>query len=515
MSKTSALIVGVSEYKLSGAQNLPACAKDAELMSVALQQHCYLETANMHVMRGEVTIASFIAQLDLLLSHNSDTLIVYFSGHGCLLENGESSMVFSDGILPASTIVGRCRSTYRTSWLIFDMCHAGALSFEVEHFSKLNAKAGEGCALFASCAPDMSSYIDPGSSCSAFTEMLVKAMRISQCREGGRSLPDIERSLRCMVKNRNQRTDYPQQPLLLHSSVGPIVFQDPNYIPYRWDANELPETDFFEVAQVEPCFADRKRYSCKVLLKNSTTQESLLRELPKLINELRNYEIYSTDLQQRKWQNKPTQVLFIYFAHSKEDLANGLFSHWAIWSEMGRNEKLRHGEWHEDAQCWIDELWTSNALGMMRQHYESGSVEDAVAIQQTQDALKEVSACATKLFLDGDRWLGGLISVNEFSEKIAASQEHIEKALDLALQIGYPSQRLRSLEDQIVDLAGALRDLPLLFLDKGRFGRSDENLEDCFLITKQRYDNARMRIAKIVEEELSALEQNLEQGVPS
>lgn len=506
MSTTNTLIVGVSEYKVSGAQDLHACTRDAELMRAALHRDCFIKTADMKVMSGEVTVENFSTQLDLALSHHSNTLIVYFSGHGYLSESGGVSLVLSDGLLSASTIIERCRKSSRTSWLIFDMCHAGAISFKVDYLDELNAKASAGCALFASCAPDMMSYIDPGSSCSAFTKMLVRAMGIAQCREGAKSLSDIEHALRYLVKIRNQSTDCPQQPLLLHSSVGPIMFHDPSFIPYQWQANKLPETDFFEVLRVEPCFADRKRYICKVLMKDPTDRESLMRELPKLISKLRNYEVYDTSLQQQKWEACPTQVLFIYLALSKKDFVNGLFSHCVIWSEMGRSEKLGRGEWHGDAQCWIDELWTPSALNMMRQHYENGSINDAVAIQQTKDALREISITASELFLEGDQWLGGIISTDEFSEKIAADQERIEESLELALRIGYPSQRLRPLENQIIDLAGALRDLPLFFLGKGRIGRSDENLEDCFLLTKRRYDSARMKIAEIVELELSILE---------
>lgn len=502
--KSFALIVGVSEYELPGAVNLPACVNDAEAMDKALQQNCYFDPDDIHVLKGKVSVEDFCAELELLYSLDADTVVLYFSGHGCLLENGQVSLVLSDELLPASSIVARCRNAHQTNWLIFDICHAGAVSFDIESFSELNARAGEGCALFAACSPDMVSYIDAGSRCSAFTNMLIDAMVIARCKDGEKSLADVERALSCLVKVRNQTaSDRCQHPLLLHSSVGPIAFKDPAYTPYRFDCDPLPETEQYKVVQIKPCFADRKRYSCKVLIKAFTNRESLVRGLPELISELKGYEVYETELEQQKWMNQKTQVLFIYFAANEEDLINELFFCWAIWSDMGSREKLGRGVWYEEANCWVDELWTPSSLNEMRRLYREGVVSDAAAIQQAKDSLSEVATCASDLFLIGDCWLGGLVGVDDFTKAVEASEVRIEKSLEKALQIGYPSERLRPLENHIIDLAGALRDLPLFFLGKGRIGRTEENLKRCFRITRERYDEARRKIAEIVESELS------------
>lgn len=502
-SENHALLVGVSDYEPIGVSNLPACLNDTEAMNNALQQACYFDATNIQVLKGRVPKADFNTELELMLSLDGDMAVVYFSGHGSLLENGEVNLVLSDGYRSASSIVDLCRKAHKTTWLVFDMCYAGAISFRIEPFSELNAKAGEGCALFASCAPDKFSYIDPGSSCSAFTSMLVEAMDIARCKEGTKSLPDIERALHCLVKTRNQNTSRQQQPLLMHSTAGPIVFHNPNCTPYQWNADQLPKTTAFEVVRIEPCFADRKRYSCKVLAKSLLNRELLIQELPKLISKLQEYEVYDTRLQEQRWKTQQTQVLFIYFAANEDDLINSLFPFCVIWSREGKNEKLRRGTWCDEVQCWIYEQWTSDRLNEMRSFYEKNTISDASAIHLAAESLKETANCASELFAIGDRWLGGIVNIDDFSEAIKSSQEHIEKSLDAALQIGFPSQRLRALEEHIIDLAGALRDLPLFFLGKGRLGRSDENLEQCFIITRRRYDNARMKIAEIIDLELS------------
>lgn len=494
-----ALIVGVSKYDLQGASALPACVRDAAIMSDTLQRECFFDASNIRILKGTVSLASFNSELEILLSHGDDTVVVYFSGHGALSRNHEVNLVLSDGLLPASSIVDYCRHSCQTSWLIFDMCHAGAIAFDAEPLGSLNAKAGEGCALFASCAPDTVSYIDPESPYSAFTNMLVEAMRITRCKAGIKSLSDIERTLHCLVKNRNQNTRNYQHPLLLHSSVGPIMFRDPTYNPYQWHADKLPETELFEVKKVEPCFADRKRCSCKVMAKTCLTQESIIQGLPKLIELLKEYEVYDTDLQQRQWEAKETEVLFIYFAANEDDYINSLFPYCAIWSKQQQNEKLGRGTWCDKTQCWIDEQWTSSILDEMRQLYIEGAVSDSVAIQRARDILNKVATCASGVFLAGDRWLGGTINTDEFTEVIRANQEQIEEGLEAALQIGYSSKILKPLEDQIIDLAGALRDLPLFFLGNGRIGRTEDNLRQCFNITRNRFDNARIKIAEIVD----------------
>lgn len=494
-----ALVVGVAEYELQGVSNLPECICDAAAIGDALQQECFFDASNIQILKGAVSLASFYSGLESLLSHNADTVVFYFSGHGHLSRNSEVDLVLSDQLLPASQIVELCRRSCQTSWLIFDICHAGAVSFNAEPFEYLEAKAGEGCVLFAACAPDMFSYINPDSHYSVFTELLVQAIHIARRNKGNISLSDIERALHCLVKNRNQHTNRYQQPLLLHSSAGPIMFHDPNYTPFQWKANRLPETELFEIKEIEPCFADCKRYSFKVLAKTHLTQELLIQELPKLITMLKECEAYDTESQQRRWEAKQTEVLFINFAENEEDYINSLFSYCAIWSIRHQDEKLGKGIWCDEAQCWIHEQWPSEALNEMRRFYKEGTVSDLTAIEQAKYALSKITTCASELFLAGDHWLGGLISTDVFSKVIERNQKPIEEGLEAALQIGYPSKKLRTLENQIIDLAGALRDLPLFFLGNGRIGRTEENLKQCFDITRRRYDNARIKIAEIID----------------
>ena len=500
-SKMQALIVGVSEYELVGATNLPACKNDAEAISDALQRDCFFNATNIQVLTGKVSIVDFYSELKAMLSYDADIAVVYFSGHGDLSESNTANLVLSDGLLPASLIVERCQRLCKTAWLIFDMCHAGAISFNVERWRGLSAKANEGCVLFTSCAPDMFSYIDAGSSCSVFTNMLVTAIGIVRPGEGKKSLSDIEQVLHRLVKIHNQTTDNQQQPIFYHLSGGSIVFPDPNFSPYQWRTGQFPETDLFKVNKIEPCFAVRKRYSCKVVMKTLLNYETLIKGLPELICLLKTYETYDTELQRSYWKDKKTEVLFIYFANDEEDYINSLFSYCVIWSNRKQDEKLGRGIWCDEAQCWIHEQWSPSLLKEMRRHYSEGAIADSIAIQQAKDSLDKIASCASEVFVAGDRWLGGLMSMDMFCETIEAYQTQIEESLETALKIGYPSKNLRLLKEQIVDLVGALSDLPLFFLGNGRNGRTEENLKQCFNIIRRQYDNARMRIAEIVSSE--------------
>lgn len=497
--KSCALVVGVSEYELLGFSDLPACINDTLTFSEASRQECYFDASDIRVLNGRAAVGDFRSELETLLLQNADTVVIYFSGHGNLSGNNEVDLVFTDGTLSASSLIKRCQCSCQASWLILDMCHAGAVSLDAKPFEDLNAKAGEGCVLFASCSPDMVSYVDSGSPYSAFTTMLVEAMRIARCKEGHKCLPDIERALHCLVRNRNMHTSYYQRPLSLHSSVGPIRSHNPDCIPFQWHASPLPVTEFFEVKKVEPCFADRKRYSCEVVAKTHLDRNTLIQGLPELVGLLRTYETYDTKLQQQRWEGERTQVLFIYVAASNTDYLNSIFPFCVTWSTQGCNEKIGRGTWCDEVQCWIKEQRTPDDLEEMRRLHAEGSISDEAAIQQAKDSLNRIAVCASEVFIAGDYWLGGLKNTDEFSEIVKANKDQIEEALGAALQIGFPSENLRPIEDLIIDLAGALRDIPLFFLGCGRAGRSEENLRQCFDITRRRYDSARMKIAEIFD----------------
>ena len=81
-----ALIIGVNNYFIDGASNLPFCQNDVIAMANSLENGLGLEKKNIITCGdiGYVTKSDFEDALERMvtISNGDDVLIFYFSGHG-------------------------------------------------------------------------------------------------------------------------------------------------------------------------------------------------------------------------------------------------------------------------------------------------------------------------------------------------------------------------------------------------------------------------------------------------
>lgn len=169
MGNTKALIVGVSKYFLSGANDLRFCKNDIIAIRTAFIHGLTIEPENIIScgLTYIVTIDDFMRSLREFekITQDDDTLLFYFSGHGTT-KNNNHYLVLSDGKISTQNLLALLDAIPAKNKVIFlDCCLAGNFQvggsaiFDVE--STASNFAGKGYAVFASSNSSQYSYSHP------------------------------------------------------------------------------------------------------------------------------------------------------------------------------------------------------------------------------------------------------------------------------------------------------------------------------------------------------------------
>ena len=134
MGTTKALIVGVSEYFIDGADNLFFCKNDIIAMQDAFIYGLEVAEKDMIVcgLTNTVTAYDLITALKGIerIVQDDDTLLFYFSGHGTTLSE-KHYLVLSDRLICTQDIISFLDAISARNKVIFlDCCFAG--NFQVD-----------------------------------------------------------------------------------------------------------------------------------------------------------------------------------------------------------------------------------------------------------------------------------------------------------------------------------------------------------------------------------------------
>lgn len=198
-----ALIISIADYH--HARKLPeAVLFDAKDLSALLvdPQRCGYDPARVHVLLdGEATREAILTALDHLrdVAESSDTVCIYFSGHGSRSQEGDESFLLpvdascaamATTAIPASVFSERLNAIGAGRLLVLlDACHAGGAGSVKDAFATPDVERnisnsaiellseGFGRAIIASSRVDETSLILPGARNSAFTTALLEGLR--------------------------------------------------------------------------------------------------------------------------------------------------------------------------------------------------------------------------------------------------------------------------------------------------------------------------------------------------
>ena len=200
-TQSHALVVGVSDYADAAAPPLDFSVSDAQEIAHALTMPEYGYTV-AKLLDEQATRAGLLQALHQLFEGDADNLLLYFSGHGASFPHGAYLCTVDAnpndlGVdLPfLARLVAAHARPGRTTTIILDCCHAGAMTFaSVDRSAPLLrppqvtdsfVSLPEGNVLFAACRSDEAAHESLALGHGLFTYHLIEALLGSAANDDG------------------------------------------------------------------------------------------------------------------------------------------------------------------------------------------------------------------------------------------------------------------------------------------------------------------------------------------
>lgn len=498
MSNVKALVVGVSNYYISGAGNLPFCMNDVVIMEKSLCDGLKLRKSDIISCgsSGDVKKDDFINALLQMttLTDENDILIFYFSGHGTTIDK-QHYLVFSDGLISTQEIIGYFEEVLAKSKIIFlDCCFSG--NFSVDKTSIFNIEktvaefAGKGYAVFSSSNSAQESYGRPDKPISVFTSFLCSALQDKYIiRQGKITLYDIQKLVSLYLEVWSKRNPGKQQyPIFRANMGGTIFFQVQEYQSF-YTTRIYAEYDKYIIYNVEPVHIGvAKRYSVKVILKEPLSLEEIGKISLEIKDKVRVIEVYNNEIAQKRLTGKLANIVWIYFGRDESDMINNNF--------------ICHTTWVDDKQDkkWWYRVNDKDVFMLNGVHYNIHSY-----YEQLKSFSKENTASKDELILKIKGILANMLGLaekviykyNEFKNQTLTEAElfdemellipAIDKNYFTSTDLEIAPNKLHDWAQACALLFGTIHDFTLLYNKTYKSQRTSGNRQACMEDTIKRY----------------------------
>lgn len=511
MSNVKALVIGVSNYYISNAENLPFCINDVVAMEKALHNGLKLRKNNIITCGnfGEVKREDFIYALSQMtnLTDKNDILIFYFSGHGTTIDN-QHYLVFSDGLMSTQEIIKYFEKILAKSKIIFlDCCFSG--NFSVNKTSIFNIEKtiaefeGKGYAVFSSSNSSQVSYSHPDKPISVFTSFLCDALEDKYIiRQGKITLYDIQKLVSLYLEVWSKKNpDQQQHPIFRANMGGTIFFQVQEYKPF-YTTKIYVEYDKYIIYKVEPVHTGlAKRYSIKVILKEPLSIEEIGEISLEIKDKLRTAEIYHNEIAEKRWYGKLANIIWIYFGRDESDMINGNFICNTTWVDDKQDKK------------WWYRVNNKNTFILNGIHYNLYSYYEQLKnfnkentgrknelILKTKEILTHMITLAEKVIWLYNEYKNEIFTEEKLFENIEILIPELDKYYFISTDLEIAPCEIHDWSEACSEFFATIYDFTLFYNKRYMSERTTENRKDCMEITIKRYYFNLDKVRKLEEQ---------------
>lgn len=497
MSKTVAILIGVSNYNIPNINQLPFCKNDITAMKNAVISGLAVPAENVITCGklGSVTFSDFRAAIQTAASclSEQDTLLFYFSGHGGP-SRGDHNLLLSDCILPTNDVIDLLNSiSAKNKIIILDCCHAG--NFEVSGTATadpdefINGFVGKGYAVLASSNAAQVSRVHPDKPLSLFTAFLCDAISNPfTIRKGKKSLNDIHKLLFLMMELWNRRhPDRAQTPIYRANLGGTIFFQVENYTPYHSDHYYL-NTSKYIIHSVQPTHSGiAKRYSALIILKEPMALSEIADLNHEIVNRVKTLDIYSNPIEEKRWKLKPANIVFCYYALSETDIKQNNYICHTTWVD---NNQDKSWWYREGKNCEIIRktyFQIHPQYDFVKRFIVDHTGKKELLLQKEKQIISALVTRAEQIISAYNDYRNSEKSETELIEFVKGIAPEVTRLYIEETDLDISPDDLVDWSNACISLAGCIHDLTLYYCNETYLNRSSENRMACMEGSIKRY----------------------------
>lgn len=498
MGNTKALIVGVSKYFIPGVNNLSFCKNDIIAIRSAFIQGLAIAPENIITsgLADIVTFDEFIASLRNFekIVQDDDTLLFYFSGHGTTADN-KHYLVLSDKLISTQEIIAYLDAIPARSKVVFlDCCKAGNFQvdgsaiFDVE--STASNFAGRGYAVFASSNASQYSYSHPSKPISLFTSFLCDTITSKFIiRKGKKSLDDIHKLLFLLLETWNKNNPTHIQTPIYRANIGGTIFFDvEDYKPYP-TGKFFYDDEKYCICDVEPLHNGiAKRYAVKVVLKTPMSLEKISLINLQIVEKVKFLNIFSNKMQERKWKNQPTNLVFCYFGFDQSDIASGNFICHTTWADDTQDKKwwYRIGKTSDEVINGIH-VNVHSYYQSLKEFTAKHTATREEIIEATKSILSEMVTLAEHVIAQYNELLNKELSEESFIHCISDALSKIDELYFKETNLDISPEELREWSQLALNLSSDIHNFTLFYGHQHFLQRTPENRLQCMNSSIKQY----------------------------
>lgn len=505
MSKVWAFLISVAEYD-DKSYNLPfvhgdnACIKRGFINCLLIPEKQIIECgSNCYVKHSDfqAVISSYSDKIA-----QSDRVIVFFSGHG---GGAPFSLRFSDISVDFSIfcdeidIIPACAKI-----LIIDSCYSG--NSEIPELSVTNPSynlfdyARSGYAVFASSNAGSASTGHPEKAVSLYTYCFSNALCNARSRNGKISLIDVAKRAALEVdyiaKTHGKTL---QHPIFKCYIPGDVLFQiaedgvkeDNIYSSCR---------EHYDVYSTRILHSPiEMRYSVFAIAKGEINDELIAHYTAQIVQEIEPLRRFKTLHQAMRFCGKTTNVIFVYWGKSEEDIIrrNWIYmSRWAHpssnrvnWYRLDKNSKIV-------SDIWVKPL---RQYSFLKELYEKNTVSNTELIKLTHEIADPLLLSAHEIVRYFEEYDNGEIPEYAFIQACTEPFKVIQSCYWRMTNLPIPSNELKEWADQYDCLTASIDDMRIYYTSKKFLDREESNRKECMRGTVSKYREDLQELVRVEE----------------
>lgn len=362
-----ALFCGVSNYDFNS--NLEYCNNDSKVLAKAFIDNIQIEKENIILAteNGKITNFKYMRILkEFCINTNEDDLIVvYFSGHGGVDENGnsilsatnscnESTYIYINQVIDEIT-----NAAAKSALVILDCCHSDTM-YEDNNSNILDIDKtierfyGAGISILSSCKRNEKSYPDIDGKISAFTSFLCSALSSNYGADKILYLNELKNLIDIYAKVWGRKhPNMIQTPVLRSNIIGNIIFPKRKYkevvkkelgIDIKNDKFDIINLEFYRKKHDD---IEVKYYQAKIMMKMPINDDNIEEILNKIFLKIRNVKLKAESWQQKRVEDNPVEVINVFIGNDKIDIEDKFWEYRAVWAL-------------KDKEYWLNTLGTNS-----------------------------------------------------------------------------------------------------------------------------------------------------------